>query len=776
MMKIRQSKQPSKSMPVILLSAIFLVCNYQVTATEIEEVVVTATKRSENVQDIGMSVAAFTGDEIVEYRFDRFWDISNMSPNIDITSFLGNSRPTISIRGGEIQSFSAFDEISVGVYQDGVFLASRSGQLSQVFDLERIEVLRGPQGTLYGRNTPAGAIKYISRTPGDDFAVNGAVTLGNYNTLDIEAGVDVPLTDNLKFRVAGISKQRDGFVKNIFPSTALIASPAPVLDPNINNVAKDLEDLGYWGVRGIIVWEANDAMEWTLNVHASDDEGAYPAYFSDVGQGRGEPNTVFPTPTGGYTAPSLDGRGDFWTTEVTRTPVSTKEAFGVNLTGTYEFEHGWKFTSITGFESVDSFEDRDTDGTPFLGQIFAIADDVEQWSQEFTLSGQTGPVDWVGGAYYFSSNIKLNSTLLNGGAAGPGFYWTNDLEQDNESWAVFADLSYAVLDNVDIVAGIRYSDEEKELSGISFGSFAGPAACCFSLAPTFSFAPFVPVDLNEDSWSSTIGRAGLEWKVTEDILFYGGWSRGFRSGGFAGFIVGNTSLEPYDEEKRDQYEIGIKSTWFDGKLQFNFGAFYTDIKDYQASVTRQIAGATVTRISNAGSVENEGIEIEIDYAPIDGMLIRVGLGMVNSFFEDFLFIEDNPATPADETLRLDGLRVPAHHPVTFNSVFQYELPIKEGMLAGTLTPRFEYTWKDNQIAQELNRFGDGIEGYDLANVSLRWVSAGGDYSLTAWARNLFEKEYRYNGIFNHAAPCCGSATSFHGPPRTFGVTLNVNYR
>ena len=154
------------------------------------------------------------------------------------------------------------------------------------------------------------------------------------------------------------------------------------------------------------------------------------------------------------------------------------------------------------------------------------------------------------------------------------------------------------------------------------------------------------------------------------FCFYGGWSRGFRSGGFAGFVVGGTSLEPYDEEKRDQYEIGIKSTWFDGRLQFNVGAFYTDIKGYQASVTRQIAGATVTRIFlMRGQSRMKGIEIEIDYAPIDGMLIRVGLGMVDSFFEDFVFIEDNPATPVDETLRLDGLRLPAHHPVTFNSSF-----------------------------------------------------------------------------------------------------------
>ena len=577
-------------------------------------------------------------------------------------------------------------------------------------------------------------------------------------------------------RVAGISKQRDGFVKNIFPSSVLVASPAAILDPTLGNVATELEDENYWAARSILVWEASDALELTLNIHYSDDKGAYPAYFSDRGQGNAEPNIIFPIPTGGYLAPSLDGRGDFWTTEITRTPVSTKEAFGVNLTGTYEFGDNLKLTSITGFESVDSFEDRDTDGTPFLGQTFQIADDVEQWSQEFRLNGQLGAVDWLAGVHYFTSNIKLNSTLLNGGPAGPGFFWTNDLEQDDESWAVFADVSYAVLDNVDIIGGIRYSDEEKELKGITFGSFAGPAACCFSLAPTFAFAPFVPLDLNKDSWSSTIGRAGVEWKVTEDILLYGGWSRGFRSGGFAGFIVGATSLEPYDEETRDQYEVGIKSIWLDGRLQVNIGAFHTDIKDYQASVTRLIGGATITRITNAGSVENEGIEIEVDAIPVDGMLIRVGVGLVDSFFEDFLEREDNPATPADETNRLDGLRLPAHHPVTFNSVFQYEFPIAGGLLAGTLTPRIEYIWKDNMMSAALNRVGDGLEGWDLVNVSLKWESANGNYSVSAWARNLLEEEYQYNSIFNQATVgCCGSATSFHGPPRTFGVTLNVNY-
>lgn len=745
----------------------------QLTAAEIEELTVTANMRSESIQDVGISVGAFSESEISEYRLERFWDVANQAPNVDITSFLGNSRPTISIRGGEIQSFSAFDEISVGVYQDGVFLASRSGQLSQAFDLERMEVLRGPQGTLYGRNTPAGAIKYISRKPGKEFAVNGEFGVGNYNLSEFKGGVDIPLSDTLSMRVAGTTKQRDGYVKNIFPSTAIVASSDPILDPNINNVADELEDANFWGMRVIMVWEPSDTMEWVFNIHASDDEGAYPAYFSDLGQGNGEPNISFPVETGGgYLAPSLDGRGDFWTTEVSRTPVSTKEAFGSNLTGTIELDNGWTLTSITAYEKVDSFEDRDTDGTPFIGQFFTIEDKVSQWSQEFRLAGQTEALDWVAGVYYFESNIELNSTLLNGGPTGFGFYWTNDLEQDTESWAAFADLSYAVTDEIDIVGGVRYSAEEKELSGITYGSFSGPDSCCFSL---ISSGPFnQPLSkLNDEDWSSTLGRLGVEWKVTEDVLVYGGWSRGFRSGGFAGFVVGATSLEPYDEETRDQYEIGIKSSWFDNKLKVNFAAFMTDIEDYQASVTRQVAGATVTRITNAGEVENDGIELEVDIRPVDNMLIRLGLGVVDSVFEDFVFIEDNPATAADETVRLDGKELPAHHPVTFNSVIQYSFEMKNG---STLTPRFEYVWKDEMVANEQHRDpGDILDAYSISNASLRWESGDEKYSVTAWARNVFDKEYEYNSIFNQAAAFAGSGTTFHGPPRTFGVSVAFNF-
>ena len=710
----------------------------------LEEIVVTAQKREQSVQDISLSISAFSEVELREYGFKNLFDVAQHAPNVQITSFYDHSKPEIVIRGMSPQQvFSAFEQVPVGIYYDEVFSGSRSAHLAQMFDLERVEILRGPQGTLYGRNTTGGAINFIARKPGDKFKAEGAVTYGRFDQIDFEGGVDVPLSDTLALRVAGVKRDRDGYTKNI---------------SGIPGTPDRLQDIDNWGVRGILQWTPSDTMQWTLNVHAFASDTNTPAVHGEKGQGRGEPNVIT-----GFAQPA-----DFHTLSINTAPREDTDAWGVALTGTFEFR-GITVTSITAYEDVESFEIEDTDASPIFLQIFSVPDDLWQVSQEVRLASTIWGVDWLAGFYYYTDDLKGDNRfhafrdLFFGVAAG--FEADNFLRQDSENWALFADFSWPVFENITLNGGIRYTSEDKEID-------ADATVTIFFPDGTGGEVPFVIPTIvagHETADASDVtGRAAIEWTSTEDIMIYGSYSRGFKSGGFNSQSFGDISeLAPYDPETVDAFEGGIKSSWFDHRLIFNASVFHQEITDLQALiVVDDPMLGPLFFVRNAAAATTKGAEIDIRATPVEGLYGSLGIGLLDTEFDEFVF---NDGTGRDAT----GNKLPAAPTLTLNGLIQYEIPLSgTTLLSGsTLTPRFEFSYVGDQYFDALNRhLIDEETEYVLANASLTWRSADARIEVQGWVRNLGDKEYLFKTIGNQAVSA-GTTTSYHAPPRTYGVTL-----
>lgn len=730
----------NNKMLVILL--ILFTVSGRVSAQGIEEITVTAQKREQSTQDISLSISAFTKAELREYGFKNLFDVAQHAPNVHVISYYDNSKPEIIIRGfGLLGLFTSFEQTPIGVYYDEVFSGSRSAHLAQMFDLERVEVLRGPQGTLYGRNTTGGAINFISRKPGDKFTAEGSVTYGRFDELNFEGGMDIPLSDTLALRIAGVKRDRDGYTKNV---------------SGVPGTPDRLQDTDNWGARGILQWTPSDSMQWILNVHGYGSDTHSPAVHGQIGQGRGEPNAIT-----GFVAPE-----GFHTLSINTAPQEDVDAWGVSLTGTIDFGD-ITVTSITAYEDVEAFELEDTDASPLFVQVFSVPDDFWQFSQEIRLASTTAGIDWLAGAYYYTDNLKANNFFdgfrdpLFGVASG--FEADNFLDQDTENWAVFADMRWPVLEKFTLNGGIRYTSEDKELDADANVRIFFPDGLGGEIP--FDIPTIVDGHVETDADDVT-ARAAIEWTPTEDIMIFGSYGRGFKSGGFNSQAFANISeLTPYDPETVDAFEIGIRSIWFDNRFIFNATLFHQEVKDLQALIVIDdpLLGPLFF-VRNAARATSKGVEIDIRAMPVEGLDIAFGLGLVDAEFDSFPF---NDGTGRDAT----GNKMPTPS-LTLNGLIQYEFPLGGG---STLTPRIDFSFVGDQYFDAQNRhLIDEQTQYAVANASLTWRSTDQSIEVQGWVRNLGDKEYLFRTIGNQAVSA-GTTTSYHAPPRTYGVTFRYFY-
>lgn len=727
----------------------------QASAQALEEVIVTAQKREQSIQDVSVSITAFTEQELKEYGFQNLNDVTQHAPNVHITSYFNSGRPEVSMRGISMQnlSYDAYQQSSVGIYTDEVYIGNSGGQLAQMFDLERVEILRGPQGTLYGRNSTGGAVNFISRRPSlDEPSVDAALTVANYDRLDVELGASVPLSETLALRVAGISRNADGFTTNEFSDTRT-QGPG-------GNVENDANNTDLWAARALLLWRPSENMEWVLKVHGSESKSRSPAPHA-IGAGRGEPNTI----TGYQENP------DFHTLSHDFEGREVSETFGVSLTG--EFDIGdITVKSITGYADINYSAAWDRDATPAdITTGFNLANS-DQFSQELRLEStlQNG-VNWIAGFYYFDETLDGENifTLFMDDSAIPspdrvGDLATNELKQDTLNWAVYGDLRWPVYKGITLFGGLRFTDEEKDFSNLSV------------VTNILRFLPGAPVvtetnidETVEESWSELTWRAGLEWSPTDNTLAYISYSRGFKGGGFNGNAFRNpVELEPYDPEFTDAYEIGIKTSWFDNRLTLNGSFFYNDLEDFHTLVVEvPPAGAPLFFVRNAPSAETYGAEFQLITRPVERLYASFGIGLVETEFTEFAIGNVDAA----------GNEFPNAPSLTANGMIKYDIPIRgRGVLSGsTLTPRFEISFIGDRWANALNRpILDGLDEYYLANASLTWRSADGRMEVTGWGRNITDEEYLSTNVGNFRF-VSGSATAFAGTPRSYGITFRYNY-
>jgi len=703
------------------------------SASTLDAVKVTARKREETLQDVPVAVTAFTPDVLDRLNISDLGDIGAQVPNLTIYAARGStSTITAYIRGiGQSDPLWGVDP-GVGVYIDDVYVARPQGALLDVVDVERVEVLRGPQGSLYGKNTIGGAIKYITRGLPKETSGSASVTVGNYNQLDVKAAIGGSLGGDgaLRGRLSIASMNRDGFGKNIFTGQE-------VSDKEINAARLQV---------GVFINEDVD-IQFAMD------------YMDDQSGVRGAqmlaPNPLAPT------TPPMQYRYDIRSGMLN---INDTEMKGASATVNWRVNDDWSFKYVLARRESDTETNIDFDTTPLpLVDVRAFYND-KQTSQELQANFDAGArargvmgLYWFDGDaggqilnYFWNPNVPTTPTNpLFGGTGG---------RVNTKSIAVYADWTFDLTDRLNLNLGARYTDEDK--NAIALNRFYTDDSYDSAWATTADFNQTV-------NFKNVSPKVSLDWHITPDIMAYGLISRGFKSGGYN--IRANTAAvprsgEPFDDEQVDSFEIGSKISLLDQRLFLNLAYFYNKYKDIQLSVFTSFTLPDGTEtffgdFTNAGKGTVQGAEVEYQILPSPNWIISGNLAWLDAQYDEFIDRGVNIASSQRFTNapELSG---------TFNIEYRTELAG-----GGTVSARTGYSWQSEvwptTDLSPLIRQG----GYGTLNAGLSWKPDDA-WTLTLQGTNLTDKEYRTTG-YNIAA--YGVLTGFYGAPRQYSVTARYDF-
>jgi len=687
----------------------------QSAGTQLEEIVVTGRKRAraEDIQDTPVSITAFNASQLDRAIVEDLSDVGRMTPNASLQPSSQRGIQNFSIRGMGISGSTPSDEPAVGVFQDGVYWGSNYGALGDLFDMEGVEVLRGPQGTLFGRNVTGGAVTVRSARPVNEF--EGIVTggLGNYGLVEGSVVLNTPIVDDVfAGRIAVQGRTFDGYFtdtntdSDYGKSNTLLVRPSLLLRPNAD-------------------------LDITLLGELYREKG-------DPTVARGiAPNTI---PGGPLTLPEREGYvtpRDYWSVSPNDRGFNDIKVRFAMLEANWRVGPG-VLTSITGVRDVKTRVQTDYDGTPSRGFLQGIFYDQDQFSSELRYAAEVG--DWLSftvGGYYFKQNIDFreNRDLNNG---------TQRLATrsilDNESFAAFAEADLTPIERLTITAGLRYTDESKTASAAAFGR------CTFHFA-TCTFTG--PREYSDDNLSP---KLGISYQM-DNVLLFGSVTRGFRSGGFS--LRGTPLVEPYQSETVTAYEAGFKSDLLDRRLRFNASLFYNKFDDLQRTVlgVSQEAGV-IQSVFNAADATIKGVELELTAIVADGLSINANYGYTDANYKTFAGV----ANPADR----EFVRVPKH---TGTLAVNYERELGNGSrIAGRASANHtgSYFYDDPNLLQQ--------DAYTLVDASLAYTTPG-NITFTLYGKNLTKEEYSPWGSTLGAL----GQNLFPGAPRTYGLRVSARF-
>jgi iron complex outermembrane recepter protein len=695
----------------------------RVASTTLESVTITARKREETLQDVPVAVTAFTPEAIDKLNIRDIGDLNAFVPNLTVYAARGSSSTvTAYIRGiGQSDPLWGVDP-GVGIYLDDVYIARPQGALLDVFDVARIEVLRGPQGTLYGKNTIGGAIKYVSRDLPTGTEGYAAVTVGNHDQLDVKAAVGGASGNGvLRARAAVASLNRDGFGENV-------RTGQPVSDKEILAARLSL------GLYPSDVFDVRLTADWM-----DDRSGARGARML-------APNRFAPG-----VAP-LDSRYDV---RNGMPNINDTEMKGTSLTAAWYPGADWIFKSVTAWRESDTETNIDFDTLPNpIADVKAFYSD-EQFSQEFQAAYDAGG-RWrgVAGLYWFDGEAGgqvLNNFfgLLFGDTQGT---------VDTESVAIYVDGTFDINERFSISGGLRWTDEKKTADvlnrGYSDGTYTVPTAVVADFRDSVSFTNLSP-------------KLSLDYRLSDDVLLYGLFARGFKSGGFnirANAVAVPRSARPFDDEKVDSFEIGAKLSLLDDRAFLNLAYFHNKYEDIQLSVFTSFIGADGTPqffgdFTNAGKGTVDGVELEYQFKPSARWLIGGHLSWLDARYDEFISAGVNVAENQKFT----------NAPEWSGALnIEHLLPLAGG---GELSARIGYYYQSEvvpttDLSPEITQ-----AGYGLVSAGLVWRT-GGPWTLSLQGTNLTDKEYRTTG---YNIPALGILTGFYGPPRQVMLTARYDF-
>lgn len=712
-------------------------------AAVLEEVIVTAQKREQNLQEIGVSVTAFSGDQIRKLGFTNSVDIIAQTPNLSFGTPTGEgNNASLAIRGVGLSDFNDNNEGPVAVYVDEVYVSALSGVTFQLFDLDRVEVLRGPQGTLYGRNTTGGLVHFVSAKPGEETEGYVELTAAENSQFKIEGAIGGSLGKKVQGRLSFAHNEHDGYVEN--------RGPGSNDANNTDNNAARLQ----------IAVQPSDNVDILFNAHTSEndaDMGAWQheATYSPDG---GITSLALPADLNWYdTCPGCDAfgyrdtDGDPWEGAYDRDGSLTIENSGGSMRIDWDVSD-LTFTSITAYENFERHYGEDTDVSP--GPIIhnTYEADIDQFTQEIRLSGEHDRLHWLVGAFYYDHEVDGFFEI---DASGIDFLIGDaNYDQETESWSVFGQAEYDLADAWTLIAGLRYTDEERELDYLSEENNG--------LLP--------PDDNTMFDYDNTIsndnitGKVELNFRPSDDVMLYGSFSLGTKSAGFNTGLLDETGLfgttiradVPYDEEELTSYEVGIKSDLFNGTTRFNASAFYYDYSDFQA-----FAFVDLNQVIFNTDAEITGMEIEIVTHPIEGLEIMLGGAYLDAEADD-IPLNDASGLTRDRDMTL----APEY---SLNGLVRYQWPA----FSGSLAAQVDFTWQDDVYFDIQNHPVSSQESYDVWNARVSYYSAEENWSVTAFVNNLSDEEYR--GYSFDVTNLFGFNQVSYGRPRWAGVTFNYNW-
>jgi iron complex outermembrane recepter protein len=721
-----------------------------------EEIVVTARKREESVQDTPIAVSAFSGASLAARGIEKIDGIAAITPNMTFnninTNGGGGSNASVYIRGVGQTDFLPSADPGVGIYVDGVYLARSIGAVLDVIDVERIEVLRGPQGTLFGRNTIGGAVSIHTVKPHDELGGKVRVRIGTDDRQDIIGQINVPLTDNLFANASLASFQQDGFVKN-------------------RNTGDDSGDDDTLAFRGALRWQASDNLTLDFSAdYSEDDEVGQPQtssrhadqavkflpnnspFFRNFTLGSDGANAEALYPPGGPAAIAT-GIRDFNSCDATlNNPGGTNdfcaradtvglgrdtgtdptyyeaEIWGVSANIEWALSDTLTLRSITAYRDIDSEFARDGDSSPFLLGRNTDFFEQSQLSQEFQLLGTSfdGGLDWIVGAYYFEED----GTNLN-----PVDFHQLDIESggdfEHESIAGFAQGTYHITDALHLTAGIRYTEDTKDfiVKGIVQTAIIG-------FAPIIALPPGGRVtliengttELESDDWTPMVNLA-YDW--TDGLMVYANYSEGYKGGGVQQRQAGpiGPQANTYDPEFVESYEVGFKYTSDGGNLVLNGAAFFSDYTDIQLETLAP--DGVAPQLANAGEAEIAGIELEARWSPADSWFVEGAFGWIDAE----IVKADPDSTNSGGPAKGDTVPFVPEYNGALSIIKVFDLGN-----GGTLTPRLDYAYRDDVFFKADNNPDNVQESHSIVNANVSWNSPSDKYALTLYLNNITDED------------------------------------
>mgnify|MGYP002713135305 CR=1 FL=1 len=685
----------------------------------IEEVIVSAERRSESVQKVPIAVTAFSGEDMRVKGVEDIEAIALRTPSL-VFDAMDQAEPNIYLRGiGNQNADHATNESPIAIYVDDVYIGRSGAANFDLFDLERVEVLRGPQGTLFGRNASGGVIHIVTQKPQEEFSARLRGTVGSDNRMNFSGMVTGPMTDNLFYKFAASSKNRDGFITN-------------------ETTGNDLGEEDSLSLRGALRYVPSEDLEVLFAADMIRERGNSTAHDTEY-QNDNSPQLSNPAPR--RVNALTDG-------------LRERDIYGFQLRLDYSMD--WAtLTSITAYRDLELHYDFYFAGNPLTDDTIESfntnIEDSQQFSQEFRLAGSTDRTDWVAGLYYYDVDVGRIESFdqhFNGlfkalgltPTIGNGFAQF-DIDANTKSWAAFAQGSYNITQQLALTAGVRFTKDSREAET--------DAAILEGVTPV-GLSESYQVKLDK-SWDAVTPRMALEYQATEQALIYFSATRGFKSGVFNN--VSSTRAEalvPLEPEKVWNYELGLKSQWLDNRLRVNAATFFMDFQDLQIGTL--IPGQAV--IVESASAEIQGLELEIMALPVEDMTLQINYAYLDAeIVEGSNKGNELPRTPENKA--------------SVSASYQFSLGNDIYM-----TPRIDWSYQSRFFHEPDNRVTEIQGSYDMLDASLDFHNAEGTWRVSIWGKNLDDELVTQSQV---AVAPLGQNYVTYAPPRTAGVTVTWSY-